>query len=80
MVNIAVNKAGGVWLEKKPIVLPELRTVLNERFRLDTNVPVFISGDRDTLHGAMVTVLETVRNVGMQKVAFTVTGNEQFVK
>jgi biopolymer transport protein ExbD len=74
MVNIAVDKAGAVWLEKKPISLPDLSLVLSNRFRVDTNVPVYISGDRDTLHGAMVEVLETVRRVGVQKVAFAVDG------
>ncbi len=72
MINIAVDKAGDVWLEKKQITLPELSLVLSNRFRSDTNVPVYISGDRDTLHGAMVDVLETVRRAGVQKVAFTV--------
>ena|ERR1017187_3699382 len=76
MVNIAVDKAGAVWLEKKEISLPELGLVLSNRFRSDTNLPVFISGDQDTLHGAMVDVLEAVRRVGVQKVEFTVSGNE----
>ncbi len=76
MVNIAVDKSGGVWLEKKPVSLPELSTVLSNRFRLDTNLPVYISGDRDTLHGTMADVLETVRRTGIQKVAFTVGGKE----
>ena len=74
MVNIAVDKAGGVWLEKKRISLPELGAVLSNRFRLDTNLPVIISGDRDTLHGAVADVLETVRRAGVQKAAFAVGG------
>jgi len=76
MINIAVDKTGTAWLEKKPITLPELSTVLSNRFRLDTNVPVYISGDRDTLHGMMVEVLDTVRRAGVQKVAFAVGGDE----
>ena len=40
MVNIAVDKAGAVWLEKKETSLPELALALSNRFRLDTNVPV----------------------------------------
>jgi biopolymer transport protein ExbD len=75
MLNIAVDKAGAVWLEKKIISLPELSLVLSNRFRGDTNLPVYISGDRDTLHGAMVTVYETIRSVGIQKVAF-MTGSQ----
>ena len=74
MINIAVDKAGAVWLEKKEITLPELDRVLSNRFRADTNLPVYISGDAATLHGSMVDVLEAVRRVGVQKVAFMTTG------
>jgi biopolymer transport protein ExbD len=75
LINIAVDKAGAVWLEKKPITLPDLSLVLSNRFRADTNLPVYISGDRDTLHGDMVNVYEAVRRSGVQKVAF-MTGTE----
>ena len=75
MVNIAVDKSGAIWLEKKKISLPELSEVLKNRFRGDTNLPVYISGDRDALHGDMVNVYEAVRSVGVQKVAF-MTGSQ----
>ncbi|MGO8764255.1 MAG: ExbD/TolR family protein [Limisphaerales bacterium] len=70
MVNIAVDKSGGVWLEKNEISLAELGSVLSNRFAADTNLPVYISGDRDTLHGDMVKVYQTVRAAGIQNVAF----------
>jgi biopolymer transport protein ExbD len=73
MLNIAVDKGGAVWLEKKPITLPELGNVLSNRFRADTNLPVYISGDLDTKHGDVANVLEIVRRAGVQKVAFAVT-------
>ena len=76
MLNIAVDKSGRVWMEKKQLSLPELSLAVSNRFRSDTNLPVYISGDRDTLHGAMADVLEIVRSVGVQKVAFTVAGPE----
>ena len=74
MINIAVDKAGAVWLERKEITLPELDQVLSNRFRADTNLPVYISGDAATLHGSMVDVLEAVRRAGVQKVAFMTAG------
>ena len=70
MINIAVDKKGGVWLEKREISLPALSLVLSNRFHLDTNLPVYLSGDAGTLHGAMVDVLETVRRAGVQKIGF----------
>src|ERR1700689_26691 len=47
MLNIAVDKTGAIWLEKKQLTLPELSTVISNRFKMDTNLPVYISGDRD---------------------------------
>jgi len=76
MINIAVDKSGAVWLEKKEISFAELGLVLSNRFRSDTNLPVYISGDQDTLHGDMVNVYQAVRAAGIQKVAFMTGGNE----
>ena len=76
MVNITVDKSGEVWLEKKTIAMPDLSAVLISRFKADTNLPVYISGDRDTLHGDMVRVYEVVRAAGIQKVSF-MTANEK---
>jgi biopolymer transport protein ExbD len=76
MLNIAVDKAGAVWLEKKQLTLPELGTVVSNRFKMDTNLPVYISGDQETLEGSMQDVLEILRRAGVQKVAFMVGGKE----
>ena len=70
MVNIAVDKSGAVWLEKKEISLADLGVALSNRFAANPELPVYVSGDRDTLHGDMVKVYETARAVGIQKVAF----------
>jgi biopolymer transport protein ExbD len=75
MVNIAVDKAGLVWLEKTNVTLAQLDAALSNRFRLDTNLPVYISGDAATRHGDMCDVLEAVRHAGVQKVAFMVDGS-----
>jgi biopolymer transport protein ExbD len=72
MIAIAVDKNGAVWLEKRQVTLPQLGLILSNRFRLDTNLPVYVSGDSDTLEGAMSDVLRAVRNAGAQKVAFMV--------
>jgi biopolymer transport protein ExbD len=74
MINIAVDKAGDVWVEKKKLTLAGLGQELSNRFRIDTNLPVYISGDAGTLNGAMVDVLSAVRRAGVQKVAFMAAG------
>ena len=70
MVDIAVDKSGAVWLEKRKISLADLASVLKDRFHANPDLPVYISGDRDTRHGDMVKVYQTVRAGGIQKVAF----------
>ena len=70
MVNIAVDKSGAVWLEKKEVSLADLGLTLSNRFHANPELPIYISGDRDTLHGDMVKVYQTVRAVGIQKVSF----------
>jgi biopolymer transport protein ExbD len=76
MLNIAVDKTGVVWLEKKQLTLPELGLAVSNRFRANTNLPVYVSGDRETLEGSIQDVLDIVRRAGVQKVSFMVGGNE----
>ena len=73
ILNIAVDKAGDVYIEKRPVTVAELQNVLSNRYRLNTNAPVYISGDKDALHGAVIRVLDLVRREGIQKVSFAIT-------
>ena len=73
MMNIAVDQAGGIWLEKREMTLAGLSLALSNHLRVDTNLPVCISGDRDTRQDKMADVLDLVRRAGVQKVAFTVS-------
>ena len=74
MINIAVDTNGRVWLQKTNVTLAQLDAALSNRFRLDTNLPVYISGDANTRHGDMCDVLDAVRHAGVQRVAFMVDG------
>ena len=73
ILNIAVDKAGDIYIEKKPMSLAELHLVLSNRFRMNTNVPVYISGDKDATHGSVIRVLDLVRKEGIQKVSFAIS-------
>ena len=72
MINLAVDAAGLLYLDARPISLPELEKTLATRHRLDAATPVYISGDEEARHGAMITLLDSVRRAGFQKVAFQV--------
>ena len=72
LLHIAVDTAGKIWVEKKPVTPAELATLLAKRTRVNPQLPVCIGGDTATRHGDMVGVLDLVRQAGIQKVAFTV--------
>jgi biopolymer transport protein ExbD len=73
LVHIAVDRSGGVWVEKEKLTMPELFTILTNRVHQNEKVPVFIAGDAETHNGDMVNVLELARKAGVQKISFTVT-------
>lgn len=72
MIHIAVDKTGTCWVEKKPVQMPELYTMLTNRFQHNARLPVYIGGDAETHHGDMVAVLDVARRAGLQKISFTV--------
>ena len=77
MVNISVDKAGDVYVEKKPMNFVDLHSYLSNKFHFNTNVPVYISGDKDATHGSVIRVLDIVRREGIQKVSFAISTQPQ---
>ena len=73
LINISVDKAGDIYVEKKPINVVDLRSYLSNKFRANTNLPVYISGDKDATHGAVIRVLDIVRREGIQRVSFAIS-------
>ena len=72
--NIAVNKQGELFIGESNTTLLHLGMVLSNRFHgAGTNVPVYLTGDRDTPHGVVLGVLDLVRRAGIQRVSFAVT-------
>lgn len=72
IVNISVDRVGDIFVEKKAVNIVELQSYLSNRFRENTNVPVYISGDKNATHGSVIRVLDIVRREGIQKVSFAI--------
>ncbi len=70
--NLSVDKAGLAYLDTKPIGNHELVLALTALQKTNAEPRVFISGDRDARHGDVIRVLDLVRSVGIQKVAFEI--------
>jgi biopolymer transport protein ExbD len=71
-VDISVDKAGAVFLDKKPVGNNELVTTLAAQDIANPNLRVFVSGDQDARHGDIIHVLDLVRAAGIDKVAFEI--------
>jgi biopolymer transport protein ExbD len=72
MVTVTVDRNGQVAVDNKPLSFPDLETLLTNRYRLNTNLPVYITGTRDATHGSVMYVLDFVKRSGIQRVAIAV--------
>ncbi len=72
IVNIDIDKTGQPFIEKEPKTLAELYSYLTNRLTTKTNLPVYIRGDREATHGAVISVLDLVRKAGVLKVSFAI--------
>jgi biopolymer transport protein ExbD len=71
-LNISIDKAGGLFLDKKPVAQNELAASLAAMHATNSALRVFISGDKDAKHGDVIRVLDIVRGAGIEKVAFEI--------
>jgi biopolymer transport protein ExbD len=72
IIDISVDKAGLVYLDKKRVGDEELVNSLIAAKNSKTEPRVFISGDKDARHGDVIHVLDLVRTAGIDKVAFEI--------
>ena len=79
-VTITVDRSGAAYFDKQPVGANELVHQLSAWHKTNENVRVFISGDADARHGDIIRVLDLVRSVGIQKVAFEIRPTPTTVK
>ena len=77
IINLQVDRFGQVSMDEKPIGLPELFLVLTNRYTLNTNLPVYITGASDATHGSIMYVLDFVKSAGIQRVAIAVKADPE---
>ena len=73
LLNLTVNRDGQISVDNRPVAYSELFTMLTNRYRLDTNMPVYISGAPDATHGSVMFALDLVRRAGIQRVAIAIS-------
>lgn len=71
-LNISVDKSGVAYLDAKPVGNNELVLALSAIHQTNSNLRVFVSGDKEARHGDVIRVLDLVRSTGIEKVAFEI--------
>src|SRR5262245_20450301 len=51
LFNVGVDKSGNTFLGHDPLPLSQIMNILSNRFRMNTNLAVYVTVDRDTKHG-----------------------------
>jgi biopolymer transport protein ExbD len=72
IANLLVDRDGQVSVDKKLISFIELNSLLTNRFSLNPNLPVYITGAQEATHGSVIYVLDLVKRAGIQRVAIAV--------
>ncbi len=71
-IDLTVNRDGQFAVDKQVLSAPELFTLLTNRYRLNTNIPVYITGTKDAKYGSVIYALDFVKRAGIQRVAVAV--------
>jgi biopolymer transport protein ExbD len=72
-ISVSVDAAGNPWFDKKEMAnYAELTAILKKVHDEDPEAKVFVRGDRDTVHGNIIRVLDILRSVGFYKIAFEI--------
>lgn len=72
MLTITVDRFGQTSVDDRPISFPELYEMCRNKAAANPKYPVYIQGQRETTHAAMIYVLDLVKRAGIEKVAFSV--------
>src|SRR5437016_5657767 len=66
LVNVGIGKGDELYLEGTQATFVDLHNYLSNRLRMNTNVPVYITGDKDAHHGAVKRILAQIYAEGIQ--------------
>jgi len=71
-MHLFVDADGLVHFNKETVVDGDVTPRLQQLFKANPNVKIFVSGDREALHGEVMKLLDRVRSVGIEKVGYEI--------
>ena len=71
-ISVSVDSGGNAYFDKTEMDYDKLTATLKRVHDENPEAKVFVRGDRDTVHGNIIRVLDILRSVGFYKVAFEI--------
>jgi biopolymer transport protein ExbD len=71
-VSVSVDKDGHYFFDKNEMTEADLQARLNQVHQSDPEAQVFVRGDRDTVHGNVVHLLDMLRSAGFYEISFAI--------
>lgn len=73
LIQLKVERNGDTLADKKHVNRVELFNLLTNRFAINSNVSVYITGSPEASHGMVIGALDAVRLAGIQRVSFNIS-------
>jgi biopolymer transport protein ExbD len=71
-ISVSVDMNGNFFFDKEEISRDEMQARLQKVHQSDPEAKVFVRGDRDTVHGNIIQLLDMLRSAGFYKIAFEI--------
>src|SRR5437016_1479494 len=71
-ISVSVDVDGNPYFDKNKVSYDQLTTILQQVHAENPDAKVFLRGDRDTVHGNIIRVLDILRSQGFYKIAFEI--------
>jgi biopolymer transport protein ExbD len=71
-ISVSVDMDGNPYFDKNKVTYDQLTAILGQVHQENPDAKVFVRGDRDTVHGNIIRVLDILRSQGFYKIAFEI--------
>jgi biopolymer transport protein ExbD len=71
-ISVSVDKDGHYFFDKQEVSWDEMLPRLQKVYQEDPEAKVFLRGDRGTVHGNVIHLLDILRAAGFYKIAFEI--------
>ena len=71
-ISVSVDSNGNFFFDKEEVKREEMQSRLQKVHQSSPEAKVFVRGDRDTVHGNIIQLLEMLRAAGFYKISFEI--------